>query len=248
LNQFTPDQDSKKRILKRNRGSMSTVKKSGTTLGGCSKLKVSINEDSLNFGSDSTIKNNSALPLTTRNNNKNRKNYNTLKKNFNVGVGNFSDQIEAFASPDKHLKKDISEPVNKRWKKYDPSKNYYHVDDLASLMKKIKDAPKYMVDYKTNLETSMFRKKFGLEKIDDFQKILHYADIQKDEKTENKLPKLREKSFDIKEKSSTRETVILEEESQISRGHFLNQDLVAPEIAQKKLRFKSLNQSKQLSR
>lgn len=199
MNQFSPTKVSKGRILKRNRGSMSTVQKSGTTLGRSSKLKVSIDEESMDFGSESPVKNNSAVPLTTRNRSKNIKNLQTLKKNFNVDLGSFADKIQAFGSPDKHLKKDLSQPVNKRSKRYDPSKSHYQVDNLASLMKKIKDAPKYMVDYKANLETSMFKKKFGLEKINDFQKTLHFAKIQKAEHSENKLPKLREKSFDIKD-------------------------------------------------
>lgn len=58
-------------------------------------------------------------------------------------------------------------------------------------MKKIKETPQHMIDYKHNLETTMFKKKFGLERVNHFQLSLRKANVDTQE-----LPKLREKSFE----------------------------------------------------
>ena len=59
------------------------------------------------------------------------------------------------------------------------------------MMKKIKATPSHMRDYKNNLETSMFKKKLGLERINTFQMILRQANIDinstKSESNKDKL-------------------------------------------------------------
>ena len=59
-------------------------------------------------------------------------------------------------------------------------------------MKRIKETPKHMVDYKHNLEQTLFKKKLGLEKLDSFQLTLLQANL---DCKSIALPKLREKSF-----------------------------------------------------
>jgi len=81
-------------------------------------------------------------------------------------------------------------PSNVRCKNNNASQNH-KLENASSLMKKLKAAPKYMVDYRTNLETSLFKKKFGLERINEFHKIMNEANI---DYKKQMLPKLREKS------------------------------------------------------
>ena len=80
--------------------------------------------------------------------------------------------MEGFKVGKKAFRRDLSISSNANRKKHDSSENQ-KLENVSSLMKKIKAAPKYMIDYRTNLETSMYKKKFGLEKVNEFHKIMN---------------------------------------------------------------------------
>ena len=209
-------------------------------------MTVNIDEESLNFGSElnsASLAAETSL-YTSRLKSNTTKKLNPLGKSFNGRTATLKDGISNFVAP-ATARGELSQPVKKRNKRYDPSKHYYHVENLTSLKKKILETPKHMVDYKHNLEQSMFKKKLGLEKINDFQMTLHQANI--DYKS-NALPKLREKSFE--KGSPRREPVIhLEKDTSITieqtpERQRMNQDLiVSPKKASKRLRLRSLNQT-----
>jgi hypothetical protein len=187
---------------------------------------------------------------TTRHKSKTSKSLHPLGRSLNARVGTFEENVVAFSSPP-HLRGDISLPANRRRKKYDPSKNYYHRENLSTLMTKIKETPKHMIDYRNNLETSMFKKKMGLEKINDFQMALHQANV--DNKA-HALPKLREKSFESSAKKNTEQGVKLDRDSvasietpPVSKSK-INEDLCSPITQRNKLRFKSLNHHRLISK
>ena len=102
-------------------------------------------------------KNEENLVLTSRNALKDPRKLNPIGNNISISNLSFTENIKSFVTP-KIARVDLSLPVTKRSKKYDPSKHYFEVENLSTIMKKIKEAPEHMRDYKNHLETKMFKK------------------------------------------------------------------------------------------
>ena len=182
--------------LKRNITAVSNkdVKKTFNRL---SKLRSSKEQDelfSINKSKYTNAQSGGTLPSPHKRYNTRRKN--PLNNSLAKETSPLASTIKA-TNESKNDRNELSQPVRIRNKKYDPSKHYAAKENCNSLMRKIKETPKHMIDYKHNLETSMFKKKLGLEKINDFQLSLHLANVDNKNTT---LPKLREKSFEAKDK------------------------------------------------
>lgn len=229
----------KNKILQRNELSQ---EKSDISLVENADLKEDFENASFNVENEvnQTVITNGSL-YTSRYQNNTGKRFNTLGRSTNGIMPSLKDNIDGFLTPRNKI--DISKSVTKRPKRFDPSEKYYQPENLTSLMKKIQETPKHMIDYKHNLETSMYKKKRGLEKINSFQLAMHQANI--DYKS-NTLPKLREKSYDTI-KSPIKEVMVhLEKESTFDKNEpiFLpNHDLETLRSKKNKLRFKRVNQS-----
>lgn len=205
-------------------------------------LKEDFENASFNAESDinQTVIPNGSL-YTSRYKNNTGKRFNTLGRSANGIMPTLKDNIEGFLTPRNKI--DLSKPITKRQKKYDASKKYYEPENLTTLMRKIQETPKHMIDYKHNLETTMYKKKLGLEKINSFQLAMHQANI--DYKS-NTLPKLREKSFDTKISPIKEVMVHLDKESTVDKNEpiFLpDHDLDTPQSKKNKMRFRSVNYS-----
>lgn len=112
------------------------------------------------------------ITMTSRRNQKNSHRLNPLRNSMNVQIGSFAENLTSLRSPQQTTTK-LSIPVRQRNKKYDPVKHYFPVENLSSMLKKLKEVPEHMRDYKNSLETRMFKKKLGLEKSED-QQILYF--------------------------------------------------------------------------
>jgi hypothetical protein len=138
---------------------------------------------------------------------------------------------------------DLSQIDDKRTKRYDPSKNHYKPENLNTLMKKIHETPRHMVDYKNSLEQTMFKKKLGLEKINEFQLQLNQANVNI---RNNTLPKLRGKSLSPSKTSQGEITVRLEKGNKIDQEDIrssVNQDLLTPQSSKNNVRFRTVNRT-----
>jgi hypothetical protein len=138
---------------------------------------------------------------------------------------------------------DLSRVDDKRTKRYDPSKNHYKPENLNTLMKKIHDTPRHMVDYKNSLEQTMFKKKLGLEKINDFQMKLHRANVNI---RNNTLPKLHGKSLSPSKTSQGEMMMHLDKVNTIEQEDIhssTNKDLLTPQGNKKNLGFRSINRT-----
>lgn len=99
--------------------------------------------------------------LTSRKQRKTIKKLQPLNISLNGNPSTLADTIQAIKNQGRT---DLSVPVTKKAKKYNPSRHYYKKENIHTMMKKIKETPSHMRDYKNNLETTYFKMKLGLER------------------------------------------------------------------------------------
>ncbi|CAI2387291.1 unnamed protein product [Moneuplotes crassus] len=162
-----------------------------------------------------------------------------IEDTIKTATKSFKDNLDGFGKHNENDKTDGDQETTKPF--YSSRKDF---DNLSSILQKIKATPKHMVDYKNNLEQSMFKKKLGLERIDKFQYTLLQANI---DQRSSALPKLRENSVGVAPYSENRisfkfDKDIKEELNKSQNAANLNSDLIQNINKKNRIKLRELKQ------